>query len=196
MVPFECVWGWNRIVDLTDCESRHTTTVHGISAIRAYIYLKHILLDTVCTWRIGGKNSPLTQFNSIRNSCQATPLSDANVSAGHRRCTQESVSKFFTLVNIRSRCCLHYIDLYLSMWRKIGHRTSFRELVRNRFVRIMNYSSYLQKPRAKECHILEVVNLNCNNRWKNWPYLVLFAGVSLQIRYCHCECFVLRLWGY
>jgi hypothetical protein len=132
------------VVDLTKYESRHKTIVHGISVVRAYIYLKHILLDTVCSWRIVGQNSPLTQFNSIRNSCQALPLSDAKVLAGHMRCTQESISKFLTLVRGRSCCCLHYIDLYLSTWRKVLHRTSFKELVLNRFVHITNYYSYLQ----------------------------------------------------
>jgi len=39
------------VVDLTDCESRHTTTVHGVSIIKAYVYLQHMLLDTVCTVR-------------------------------------------------------------------------------------------------------------------------------------------------
>jgi len=133
------------VEDMTDFESRHTTTVHGISIIQAYIYMKHTLLDTVCTWRIVGKNNPLTQCNSIRVSCQAMPLSDANVLAGHMRCTQECISKFLTLVHVRSCCYLHYIHLYLSIWRKLLHRTSFKELVPNRFVRILNYYSYLQK---------------------------------------------------
>jgi len=133
------------VLDLADFESRHTSILHGISIIRAYIYMKHILLDTVCTWRIAGKYIPWTQFNSIRISCQAMPLSDANVLAGHMRRTQESISKFLTLVHVRSCCYLHYIHLYLSMWRKILHRTSFKELVLNRFVRILNYYSYLQK---------------------------------------------------
>jgi hypothetical protein len=87
-------------VDLTDYtyESRHKTIMHGVSVVRAYIYLKHMLLDTVCTWRIVGQNSSLTQFNSIRNSCQTVPLSDATVLAGHLCCTQESISKFLTLL--------------------------------------------------------------------------------------------------
>jgi len=37
------------VLDLADFESRHTSILHGISIIRAYIYMKHILLDTVCT---------------------------------------------------------------------------------------------------------------------------------------------------
>jgi len=150
-------------VNLTDCESRHTTTVHGISVIKAYIYSKHILLDTVCTWRIAGKNSPWTQFNSIRISCQAMPLSDANVSAGHTHCTQESVSKFLALVHVRSCCCLHHIHLYLSMWRKILHRTSFKELVLNRFVRILKYYSYLQKHEWKNIILV---------KWQTWIVII------------------------
>ena len=107
MVPLECVWGWNGVVDLTDCESGHKTIVHGISVIKAYIGLKAILLDTVCAWRIVGKNSPWTQFNSIRFSCEAVPLSDANVLAGYMRCTQESISKFLTLFHVCSwRSCV------------------------------------------------------------------------------------------
>jgi len=71
-------------------------------------------------------------------------LPDANVLAGHMRCTQEFISKFSTLVHVRSCCYLHYIHLHLSVCRKILHRTSLIELVLNRFVHILNYCSYLQ----------------------------------------------------